>query len=287
MAITALGHIDDVLERGTRRALPATISITHEVRRLVDRSRSLETARAARLNIERQCVAFGRIFAEEGLVAELFGRLEVEVHDGGLALQSPALEFSRVSADAAVRWFEQQRIIKRERLGWLKTAFRRKGQLIGRDLQSYVEMRLDESLTDAITQGWSKRRYLNEAGSIFDAWGITRPARHHVETVFETVGQAAYAHGRWEQQRQPHILEARPFWQYKTAGDGRVRPSHEAMANAIYPADDEIWNVWYPPNGFRCRCAVISLAEGEVSARPSEGLLPDPGFAQSPADFLR
>lgn len=29
-------------------------------------------------------------------------------------------------------------------------------------------------------------------------------------------------------------------------------------------ADDPIWDVWYPPNGFRCRCMVVSLSKKQV-----------------------
>lgn len=56
----------------------------------------------------------------------------------------------------------------------------------------------------------------------------------------------------------------RPYWRYRTAGDGHVRESHAVMEGRVYRADDPIWDVWYPPNGFRCRCMVVSLSKKQV-----------------------
>ena len=287
MSVTALGRVDDLLERGVRLSLPVTAAICGEMRRHVERATSLDAAVRGHLQIERHALAFGTLFASKGLHLELCWSLEADHLDGQEALQSAALEFSKISVDAAVQWFAKKRLLSQERLGWLKAAFRRKGQVIGKDLQRYVETRMDESLKQAIHLGQTKRAWLGEANAVFDAVGLTRRAPHHLETIYETVGQSAYAHGRWEQMRQPHVMEARPWWKYSTAGDSHVRPSHAAMEGFVARADDEIWNAWYPPNGFRCRCTVVSLSEGEASPAVPDGLLPDEGFRTSPADFLR
>jgi Phage Mu protein F like protein len=53
---------------------------------------------------------------------------------------------------------------------------------------------------------------------------------------------------------------------YKTAGDGRVRASHQALSNIVKPKTDDFWNTFYPPNGWACRCNVI-----ETNSDASEG----------------
>ena len=74
----------------------------------------------------------------------------------------------------------------------------------------------------------------------------------------------------------------------------------QAMAERVFPADDPIWDVWYPPNGFRCRCMVVSLTRAQVERRGltveheipydvdySTGEIipafPDKGFSNNPA----
>lgn len=50
-----------------------------------------------------------------------------------------------------------------------------------------------------------------------------------------------------------------PMLQYSTVGDGKVRDSHQALDGTKKPVDDPFWNVYYPPNGWNCRCDVIQM----------------------------
>nr|DAV05669.1 MAG TPA: minor capsid component [Caudoviricetes sp.] len=47
--------------------------------------------------------------------------------------------------------------------------------------------------------------------------------------------------------------------QYRTAGDNRVRPDHEALEGITLPKGDKFWSDYYPPNGWRCRCNVVEV----------------------------
>lgn len=46
--------------------------------------------------------------------------------------------------------------------------------------------------------------------------------------------------------------EVLPLLQYRTAGDERVRPEHQAWEGITRPADDPFWDSHNPPNGFNC-----------------------------------
>ena len=62
------------------------------------------------------------------------------------------------------------------------------------------------------------------------------------------------------------------------------------MDGRVFPADSPVWDTWFPPNGFRCRCTVKTLSRRQVEQRgltveesvPS-GILPDPQFSTNPA----
>jgi hypothetical protein len=54
---------------------------------------------------------------------------------------------------------------------------------------------------------------------------------------------------------------------YDAINDSRVRPAHLAMDGIIRPVDDPFWNTHAPLNGYRCRCRLISLSEGQAQAR--------------------
>lgn len=46
--------------------------------------------------------------------------------------------------------------------------------------------------------------------------------------------------------------------------DSRTRPAHAQMHGLVYRYDDPFWSVFYPPNGFNCRCTVIALNERDI-----------------------
>ena len=88
---------------------------------------------------------------------------------------------------------------------------------------------------------------------------------HRIETIFRTNLQSAYAAGRYKKMQA--VKASRPYWQYLAVMDRRVRPSHAVLHEKVYPADHEFWSSNYPPNGFRCRCAVVTLSERQVKAQ--------------------
>jgi SPP1 gp7 family putative phage head morphogenesis protein len=87
-----------------------------------------------------------------------------------------------------------------------------------------------------------------------------------LDTVFQTNMQKAYSLGRYEQMKDPATMQALPFWQYWTMGDDHVRPEHAVIDGFVARAIDPVWNKIYPPNGFNCRCIVITLTEKEALA---------------------
>lgn len=54
--------------------------------------------------------------------------------------------------------------------------------------------------------------------------------------------------------------------QYRTAGDERVRESHQALNRVTLPASAGFWNEYYPPNGWRCRCQVVQVLKSKYEA---------------------
>lgn len=76
------------------------------------------------------------------------------------------------------------------------------------------------------------------------------------------------------------------YYEYITMRDERVRPTHRDMDGRIYKVNDPIWNTWFPPNGFNCRCKIKGLtttqaiSKGITTSKPL--YLPDAGYAFNP-----
>lgn len=109
------------------------------------------------------------------------------------------------------------------------------------------------------------------------------------DLIFRTNIQTAYNVGHYEQMTDPGVMKLRPFWQYDAVNDTHTRPSHLAMDGKVFPADHPVWNTWFPPNGFRCRCIVRTLSKRQVEARgltvedEFPAIAPDPHFGTNPA----
>lgn len=112
---------------------------------------------------------------------------------------------------------------------------------------------------------------------------------HHLDNIFRTNIQNAYAHGIWTQQQENKAN--RPYLRYSSLTDSRVRPSHLALNNIIRHIDDAFWDTHYVPNGFNCRCAIDAITEsqakrlGITTDDDLPDIQPDEGWAISPSSY--
>lgn len=83
----------------------------------------------------------------------------------------------------------------------------------------------------------------------------------YLQAEYQTAKASARMASDWK--RIEMDADVLPLLQYQTIGDGRVRPTHAALDNIIRPISDPFWKQYYPPNGWRCRCTVIQLSEGQ------------------------
>jgi len=85
-----------------------------------------------------------------------------------------------------------------------------------------------------------------------------------LKTIFNVNIQTAYQVGHYRAMTDPDVLRARPYWRYVAVLDSRTRPQHRMWHNTVLPADDPWWDTHYPPNGWNCRCTVVSHSKREL-----------------------
>lgn len=156
-----------------------------------------------------------------------------------------------------------------------------------------ISRRAVDELTRAFEAGVSIQEFAQSINDEAQNFGLGPVKPSYLETVFRTNVAVAYGAGRYRQLTDPVVVAARPFRQYRTAGDGRVRSSHAALDGLIFDAQDAQWKQIAPPNGFNCRCAMVSLSRAQylemggttASSLPAE-FVPDPDFDGAPTDML-
>jgi len=124
---------------------------------------------------------------------------------------------------------------------------------------------VQNALGKAITDGESLADFKNRIGGIIEQQGWTGKKAWRVENIFRTNMQSAYMAGRFEQMKR--VAKARPYWKLVAVRDRRTRQTHLAVDGLVFPHDHPFWDTWYPPNGFACRCVVVTLSKRQVKGQ--------------------
>ncbi len=86
-------------------------------------------------------------------------------------------------------------------------------------------------------------------------------AERRAELLLRTHGFQAYQAAAYEVgERQADVF---PYLQYKSMGDGKVRPAHASLDNIVLPRDHEFWSSHTPPWDWGCRCQAIPISEDD------------------------
>lgn len=255
--------------------------------------------------------AYAKAVYEENLMADMLGRLNVIDEAGAARIarewfestgrrvdpeqlllvpdDGPVTEcygVAKVVFERAVADFKRRKVLSKREFDALVAEHKAAAWTIAGDHDDYTREQVKASLTKAIEEGTNRDVWIKSASDMFKAMGVTGLGLHHLETVFETSVFSAYQHGRYRQQTTPAMMAMRPVWRYRTIGDSHVRESHRAMDGFTARADDPIWSTWYPPNGYRCRCRVEALADGEAPlSDEAPSVQPDKGWDRAPGQL--
>ncbi|HAT50757.1 MAG: DUF935 family protein [Nitrospirae bacterium] len=148
------------------------------------------------------------------------------------------------------------------------------------DLLADLHTAVDAAMTEGITLQDFRKRF-DQAVAEY-GWDYKGTRNWRSRLIFETNIRTAYAAGRYKQMTDPELLKRRPYWQYKHSGSSHPRPAHKARDGMILLASDSWWQANYPPNGFGCKCRVITLAERDLKRMGRTG--PDQAPEQNAAD---
>lgn len=200
----------------------------------------------------------------------------------------------------ALEYLNQKKVLPKELYEELEDEAKAKAFTVsGYTALEILEQFLQE-LEAAVENGTTMDTFRQQMNGFLERAGYKGISPWRADVIFRTNLQTAYNAGHYKAMTEPEVAKRRPYWQYQTAGDGNVRPAHAAMENRVYRWDDPVWDIWYPPNGFRCRCMVVSLTEAQVRGRhlTVENLMPhevdrrtgeavfyypDKGFSANPA----
>jgi SPP1 gp7 family putative phage head morphogenesis protein len=141
----------------------------------------------------------------------------------------------------------------------------------------YLNMRYNVFVTSAFKNYHNTLEMLQQ---LFDENGNLRTFeqfRKEAKKIAETYNKN-YLQAEWQTAQASarmgslwHKFKARGGkLRYVIIKDDRVRDEHRVLSDVTYPVDHVFWFTYYPPNGYRCRCYVIWVADDTATVEAKE-----------------
>jgi SPP1 gp7 family putative phage head morphogenesis protein len=185
----------------------------------------------------------------------------------------------------------QKALMSKREFNRLEDSAKRKAFTVSGVENERIMVQVRQAVADAIQEGASLRDIERAAMDAFHRYGVTWQTPYHAQTVFRTNIESAFADAQWAMIQDPDVRDQVAYLEYLTEADNKVRPSHRKMHGVIRPVNDSIWLIWWPPNGYNCRCRIRIITREEAQRRnilPTPTLpdvQPDPGFRSGPGTW--
>ncbi|MGL4994462.1 MAG: phage minor head protein [Bacteroidales bacterium] len=112
----------------------------------------------------------------------------------------------------------------------------------------------------------------NESGALRSFSDFSKDVRqiHHnynisyLRAEYDHVARSIEMFDKWNSIEEGDIL------QYRTMGDSKVRDEHKELEEVTLPKGDPFWDMYYPPNGWNCRCTAKVVRKGKYALSDSK-----------------
>lgn len=199
----------------------------------------------------------------------------------------PDIQYGGQPFEEAARFFRDKVRLPTRKWTDLKEGMHTRAFVVAGATKDELLKDLQASIQRAIDDGTGLAQFRKDFRSIVakHGWSYTGDSSRkgrawRTKVIFETNLSMARAAGRWEQIQS--LKGRRPWLRYVAILDTHVRPDHRRWHGTVLPVDDEWWKTHYPPNGWNCRCTVMSLSTRQMTDFGYE-----PSKAPPPEDLVR
>ncbi|QHN04418.1 hypothetical protein FTO74_14375 [Granulicella sp. WH15] len=172
--------------------------------------------------------------------------------------------------DDAAQYIRSLTPVTKETFDGLTAQYRRLAFTLAGNADLRLIKNVRDELADVVQHGGNSDDFAAVVNKMTSDEGVERINAFSLDNAFEIATHRAYGQGRYEQQTDPAMVDALPFWTFLTMRDDAVRPAHAALEGFTARATDPVWNRIYPPCDFGCRCTTIAKLPSEVSDDASE-----------------
>lgn len=133
---------------------------------------------------------------------------------------------------------------------------------------------LREAVDKALAQGTTLAGFRKDFDQIVAAhgWGYKGGRNWRTAVIFNTNLRMAYSAGKWDQAQR--LKAQRPYARYVHTPSAHERKEHASWHGTVLPLDDPWWSTHWGPNGWGCKCTVMTLSAADLKRH---------GFTVSPS----
>ncbi|TAN59649.1 head morphogenesis protein [bacterium] len=174
--------------------------------------------------------------------------------------------FASVPFDEAIRFFRQKVNLPTEKWNDIWEGMHSRAFVVAGAIKSELLSDLRQAVDKGIAEGTTIAGFRKSFDDTVkrNGWDYKGGRGWRTGVIFDTNLRTAYAAGHYEQMTEPAVLSARPFWRYIGGLSVNPRPLHLQWNGTVLPADDPWWKEHYPPNGWGCKCKVVSQSQDEL-----------------------
>ena len=277
-----VGTPEQAVEQATERLNPWARWAMGELRSRIEKygagdwrqRRALEEW--ARLIVDEDGPEFTEVIGELLMRGDMAGRLSVAGIELGadrtidlrdvvqLGLGEAIANFFRAPFEAAIAFFQRKEVVSPAEFDAMDNRWR-EGAFIARRL---ANDRLDERARQIVAVGMDQQLTGRELAERLERELGLGDRSWYAETITRTNLASAYGAGRHAQLTAPEVRGLRPFLQYRSIGDSRVRGAldrpitrHAKLNGLVFVNGSELADQYAPPLGFNCRCQMVSLTK--------------------------
>jgi SPP1 gp7 family putative phage head morphogenesis protein len=214
---------------------------------------------------------------QSALAGQLFVRsveLAGEIGPGVVKLSAQRADgdaFLAMPFDEAVAFFRAKNVITAAEFDSLRDRFRAGGfvarQLATQRLQQVARDSIQSLLEQDLTIPEVVAQIRDAESDVNVSLGISPVSNGYLDNVIRTNVATAYGAGRWQAINDPNVRALRPWVQYRTAGDERVREGHRSLNGLVFGNGSELAARYAPPLFYRCRCVMVTLSTRQFADR--------------------
>src|SRR3990172_49410 len=175
-------------------------------------------------------------------------------------------KFTSLPFEEAIKFFRQKVSLPTERWTDLWEGMHSRAFVVAGAMKGELLSDLRGAVDKAIAEGTTLEEFRKSFDKTVEkhGWSYKGSRGWRTATIFNTNMRTAYATGHYSQMTDKDVISERPYWQYIGGLSADPRPEHLEWNGMVLRADDPWWKTHYPPNGWGCKCKVISLSEREM-----------------------